>query len=70
MSESKRMKKPRRISMQVKLSVLVICSILVVALGLTAISYYVFCQRVDDPVDQRSQHAEDDIHYYFFIFYK
>ena len=57
MSESKRMKKPRRISMQVKLSVLVICSILVVALGLTAISYYVFCQRVDDKYINTVQHA-------------
>ena len=57
MSESKRMKKPRRISMQLKLSVLVICSILVVALGLTAISYYVFCQRVDDKYNNTVQHA-------------
>ena len=33
--------------MQVKLSALVICSMLLVALGLSAITYYVFCQRVD-----------------------
>ena len=57
MSESKRMKKPRRISMQVKLSALVISSILIVALGLTAISYYVFCQRVDDRYINTVQHA-------------
>ena len=43
--------------MQVKLSALVISSILVVALGLTAISYYVFCQRVDDRYINTVQHA-------------
>ena len=43
--------------MQVKLSALVISSILVVALGLTAISYYVFCQRVDDRYMNTVQHA-------------
>ena len=41
-------RKPRRISIQLKLNALVISSILAVALGLTLISYYVFCQRVDN----------------------
>ena len=38
-------RKPRRRSIQLKLNALVIGSILAVALGLTLISYYVFCQR-------------------------
>ena len=41
-------RKPRRCSIQLKLNALVIGSILAVALGLTLISYYVFCQRVDN----------------------
>ena len=41
-------RKPRRRSIQLKLNALVIGSILAVALGLTLISYYVFCQRVDN----------------------
>ena len=39
---------PRRRSMQLKLNALVIGCILAVALGLMAISYHVFCRRVDD----------------------
>ena len=41
-------RQPRRRSMQMKLNVLVIGNILAVAVGLMAISYYIFCQRVDD----------------------
>ena len=41
-------RKPRRRTMQMKLNVLVIGNILAVAVGLMAISYYIFCQRVDD----------------------
>ena len=49
MKENPGMKRqPRRRSMQLKLNALVIGNILAVALGLMAISYYVFCQRVDD----------------------
>ena len=49
MNENPGMKRqPRRRSMQLKLNALVIGNILAVALGLMAISYYVFCQRVDD----------------------
>ena len=43
--------------MQMKLSALVICSILLVAVGLTGISYYVFCQRVDDKYINMVQRA-------------
>ncbi|MCR5844721.1 MAG: PP2C family protein-serine/threonine phosphatase [Oscillospiraceae bacterium] len=59
MSENKRTKRPRRVSMQVKLSALVICSILLVALGLSAISYYVFCQRVDTKYTVMAQRAAE-----------
>ena len=49
MNENPGMKRqPRRRSMQLKLNALVIGNILAVALGLMAISYYVFVQRVDD----------------------
>ena len=41
-------RQPRRRSMQLKLNALVIISILAVALGLVMISYYFFCQRVDN----------------------
>ena len=41
-------RQPRRRSMQMKLNILVIGNILAVAVGLMAISYYIFCQRVDD----------------------
>ena len=47
--EKQEMKRqPRRRTIQLKLNALAIGNILVVALGLMAISYYVFCQRVDD----------------------
>ena len=59
MNENKTMKLPRRISMQVKLSALVICSMLLVAVGLTAISYYIFCRRVDDKYNVTIQHAAE-----------
>ena len=59
MKDNKRMKKPRRISMQVKLSMLVICSMLLVALGLSAISYYVFCQRVDNRYNSMARRAAE-----------
>ena len=52
-------KQPRRVSMQVKLSALVICSMLLVAAGLTAISYYIFCQRVDDKYNRTVQRAAE-----------
>ena len=41
-------RQPRRRPVQLKLNILLIGSILAVALGLTAISYHVFCRRVDD----------------------
>ncbi|MBR3584390.1 MAG: hypothetical protein IKO00_00025, partial [Oscillospiraceae bacterium] len=41
-------RQPPRRTMQMKLNVLVIGNILAVAVGLMAISYYIFCQRVDD----------------------
>ena len=41
-------RQPRRLTMQLKLNALVIVSIVTVALGLMTISYYFFCQRVDD----------------------
>ncbi len=50
---------PRRVSMQVKLNAMVICSILLVALGLIAISYYIFCQRVDDKYKSSLQRAAE-----------
>ena len=52
-------KQPHRVSMQVKLSALVICSMLLVAAGLTAISYYIFCQRVDDKYDRTVRRAAE-----------
>ena len=45
--------------MQVKLSALVICSMLLVALGLSAITYYVFCQRVDKKYTLMAQRAAE-----------
>ena len=59
MSENKGTKRPRRVSMQVKLSALVICSMLLVALGLSAITYYVFCQRVDKKYTLMAQRAAE-----------
>ena len=50
---------PRRRSIQLKLNAMVICSILAVAFGLTAISYYVFCQRVDTKYDTTLTHAAE-----------
>lgn len=52
-------KQPHRVSMQVKLSALVICSMLLVAAGLTAISYYIFCQRVDDKYNRTVRRAAE-----------
>ena len=58
MGEKKEVKRPqRRRSLQLKLNALVIGSILLVAIGLTAISYYVFCQRADDRNNITIQHA-------------
>ncbi len=48
---------PRRMNIQVKLNLLVICSIMLLAAGLTLISYYVFCQNVDDKYTDRLQNA-------------
>ncbi len=48
---------PRRTSIQLKLSALVIGSILVVAAGLMLISYYIFCQRVDERFEHQLQRA-------------
>ena len=48
---------PRRISIQIKLNAMIICSILLVAIGLMAISYTVFCRRVDDKYNTELQHA-------------
>lgn len=50
---------PRRSSLQVRLNLLVVCSILLVAAGLTAISYYVFCQSVNDKYDSRIRRAAE-----------
>ena len=52
-------RKPRRRTMQMKLNVLVIGNILAVAVGLMAISYYVFCQRVDDNYNTSMERAAD-----------
>ncbi|MCR5137349.1 MAG: hypothetical protein K6C12_09655, partial [Oscillospiraceae bacterium] len=52
-------RKPRRRSMQMKLNVLVIGNILAVAVGLMAISYYIFCQRVDDNYNISLERAAD-----------
>ena len=51
--------KRRRRSMQLKLNALVIGNILAVAVGLILISYYVFCQRVDDEYYVRLSHAAE-----------
>ena len=48
-----------RWSMQHKLNAMVICGILAVAVGLMAISYYVFCQRVDRKYDATLTHAAE-----------
>ena len=48
-----------RWSMQHKLNAMVICGILAVAVGLMAISYYVFCQRVDRRYDATLTHAAE-----------
>ena len=45
--------------MQFKLNVLVIGNILAVALGLMAISYYIFCQRVDDKYNASLERAAE-----------
>lgn len=47
----------RRLTMQTKLNALVIGNVLVLAVGLMLISYYVFCQRVDDKYNNQLQHA-------------
>ena len=52
-------RQPRRRTMQMKLNVLVIGNILAVAVGLMAISYYVFCQRVDDNYNTSMERAAD-----------
>ena len=52
-------RKPRRRTMQMKLNVLVIGNILAVAVGLMAISYYIFCQRVDDNYNTSLERAAD-----------
>ena len=52
-------KTPRRLSIQKKLNILVIGSILAVAAGLMCISYYFFCQRVDDKYDQQLLNAAE-----------
>lgn len=48
---------PHRRSIQFKLNALVIGSILAVALGLMLISYYVFCERVDEQTCLQVQQA-------------
>ena len=48
---------PRRLSIRVKLTALVIGSILAVALGLMLISYYFFCQRADERYSQQLYYA-------------
>ena len=52
-------RQPRRRTMQMKLNVLVIGNILAVAVGLMAISYYIFCQRVDDNYNTSLERAAD-----------
>ena len=52
-------RQPRRRSIQLKLNVLVIGSILAVAIGLTIISYYFFCQRVDKEYDSSLERAAE-----------
>ena len=53
-----RQQPPRR-TMQMKLNVLVIGNILAVAVGLMAISYYIFCQRVDDNYNASLERAAE-----------
>lgn len=48
---------PRRRSIRTKLNILVIGNILAVAAGLMAISFYVFCQRVDERYYQQLERA-------------
>ena len=50
---------PRRRSIQFKLNVLVIGNILAIALGLMLISYYFFCQRVDERFEGQIQRAAE-----------
>lgn len=52
-------RQPRRRSMQLKLNALVIISILAVALGLVMISYYFFCQRVDNEYHSSLERAAE-----------
>ena len=52
-------RQPRRRTMQMKLNVLVIGNILAVAVGLMAISYYIFCQRVDDNYNASAERAAE-----------
>ena len=52
-------RQPRRRTMQLKLNALVIGNILAVAVGLMAISYYIFCQRVDDNYNTSLERAAD-----------
>ena len=57
MKEKQDVKQPRRRTIQFKLNALVIGNILAVALGLMLISYYFFCQRVDDRYNQQLNNA-------------
>jgi len=50
---------PRRVTMQIKLNALLVGSILTVAAGLVLISYYVFCQRVDEKNQKTMRHAAE-----------
>ena len=59
MKETKQEGLPRRLTIRKKLTVLVICSILAVAVGLMTISYYIFCQRVNDRFFLNLQHAAE-----------
>ena len=52
-------RQPRRRTMQLKLNALVIGNILAVAVGLMAISYYIFCQRVDDNYNASLERAAE-----------
>ena len=56
---SKTKRSPRRRTMQFKLNALVIGNIVAVALGLMLISYYVFCQRVDEQYNASLELAAD-----------
>ena len=57
MKEKQDLKQPRRRTIQFKLNALVIGNILAVALGLMLISYYFFCQRVDDRFNHQINNA-------------